>query len=94
VGLTRRCCLLRWVLVFFLRWQVLGLSKGGSKVISKEVRDGFDRESIGLTSSGSYSFLPENLVAHASGVIALGERLCSLPGVSESGTPLVWSVYK
>lgn len=58
------------------------------------MRDGFDRESIGLTYSGSDSFLLENLVAHASEVIALGERLCSLLGLLESGTPLVWSVYK
>lgn len=45
------------------------------------------------SSSGWDIFFSENII-FALGAVALGERLCSLPELSESGTPLVRSVYK
>ena len=45
--------------------------------------------SFSLLSSGPESFLPDNLAAHSSKVLALGDRLRSLSGLSENGTPIV-----
>jgi hypothetical protein len=45
--------------------------------------------SFSLLSFGPKSFLPDNLAAHSSEALALGDKLCSLSGLSENGTPIV-----
>ena len=45
--------------------------------------------SFSLLSSGPESFLLDNMVAHSSEVLALGDRLHSLSGLSKNGTPIV-----